>query len=1155
MPKHTNDESELHWDWPVPESWVWVRIAEVADVIGGGTPQTERYEYWEGGDIPWITPADLSGYEKREISIGARNITKLGLENSSASLLPAGTVLFSSRAPVGYVAIAANPIATNQGFKSFVLSNGILPEFVYYYLQRANYEITKLASGTTFPEISGRKAADIPLPIAPTREQKRIVAKLDALLSRISSGEAAARRALDRVQRYRLAVLDAAVTGELTREWRRTHAPEETGAQLLKRLLGERRARWEEAERKRLSESKSLQNDKWKLRYPEPNPPEVKELPTIPKTWKWASAGQLTEATRPITYGVIKLGPEVSGGVPILRSSDVRRLELKLDGVKRISRKIANDYERTYLQGGEILVTVRGTLGGVVVVPSECAGYNISREVARLALLDQRSSQPLACFIASNLLQNWLNERTRGVAYTGINIETLRLLPLPLPPLNEQIEITNEVNRRLRAAEDLTRTLRLQLERAKAIRQSTLRNAFLGNLVSQNPADEPAADLLERIHVAREYQAQARKAIRRMRIKSSSKSSKETAEMSKQVPTTDDLETAWRKIGKKPDAKKLFQAAGFTLDQVTVFYELLRATPDIMEGFRAVSTQITTAVRPPFTLPERNNGRFRLLSLWLEDFKNLKDYGIDFDEMHGLDIVLGWNGTGKSNLFEALVMIFRDLHYWSEKNRWPDEPMAGYRLRYEIDRYIVEVKWTPSQMRRPEVKKAAIAERKGVELIFESVRRAVPLPKFVFGYYSGPTNRLADHFWPMKRDHYERLRKADSDDPKTLAKLLEQRRFFCAETSHAKYVLLAFSYKEDPKIWEFLENRLRIVGFESALFVIRKPRWAKGTPEDFWGASGIMRRVMEKLRRYAIAPMVLKQKVADGYRLPSEEFYYFFLPDLTSLHEFAAEYADARSFFLALESTDFSELIHDVKIQVRVKAANDQSITVTFRELSEGEQQLLMVLGLMRFTKSHQSLILLDEPDTHLNPHWSVDYLKDLAEVISDNDQPSSEKQTSQLLMATHDPLVIASLLKEQVHLLKRDRDSFQCYWEQANENPRGLGFSGILISDMFGFRSDLDEETLDLLDRQVRLAGKADQLSEAEKEELGRLNKEIDALGFKRISSDPYYRTFIEALNRRHETLELIQKPVQTAEERRLIREAADQILTKLADENPLTA
>ncbi len=115
---------------------------------------------------------------------------------------------------------------------------------------------------------------------------------------------------------------------------------------------------------------------------------------------------------------------------------------------------------------------------------------------------------------------------------------------------------------------------------------------------------------------------------------------------------------------------------------------------------------------------------------------------------------------------------------------------------------------------------------------------------------------------------------------------------------------------------------------------------------------------MERLRRYAIAPMVVQQAVSYGYRSTTEDHYYFFLPDLESLHSFAAEYQDARTFFLALESTDFSELIHDVKIQVRIKATNTEQVPITFHQLSEGEQQLLMVLGLMRFTKSHQSLVL-----------------------------------------------------------------------------------------------------------------------------------------------------------------------------------------------------
>ncbi len=510
------------------------------------------------------------------------------------------------------------------------------------------------------------------------------------------------------------------------------------------------------------------------------------------------------------------------------------------------------------------------------------------------------------------------------------------------------------------------------------------------------------------------------------------------------------------------------------------------------------------------------------MNLWLQDFKNLKDYAVRFDPAQGLDVVLGWNGTGKSNLFEALVIIFRDLHDWWDKNRWPEKPMSGFTLSYELDNHIIEATWRPEEMKRPELKRKSIARETNTMGEPQSVRREdLSLPRFIFGYYSGPTNRLAEHFLPMKQAHYVRLREATSDDPGTLAKLLEQRRFFCAETHHAKYVLLAFSYREDPKIGEFLEDRLRIVGFESALFIIRKPRWARPKSEaaDFWGATGIMRRVMERLRRYAIAPMILKQSVSDGYRSVTEDHYYFFLPDIASLHAFAAEYQDARTFFLALESTDFSELIHDVKIQVRVKSTNTQQVSITFHQLSEGEQQLLMVLGLLRFTKSHGSLILLDEPDTHLNPHWSVAYLKDLARVMSDNVLQSSEQQTSQILMATHDPLVIASLVKEQIHLLKRDWESGLCRWVPATVNPRGLGYAGILTSEMFGFRSDLDEETLTDLDNRVRLVAK-DGLTGDEKHELEQIDQRLAEAGFSKAFSDPYYAAFVRAWGRRYSDL-----------------------------------
>ena len=123
--------------WSLPESWVWTTMSEVAEIVGGSTPSTDEPENFASSGIPWITPADLSGYKAKLISRGSRDISEKGLARSSTRLMPAGTVLFSSRAPIGYVAIAANPVATNQGFKSFVLSKGVLPDYAYYWLIRS----------------------------------------------------------------------------------------------------------------------------------------------------------------------------------------------------------------------------------------------------------------------------------------------------------------------------------------------------------------------------------------------------------------------------------------------------------------------------------------------------------------------------------------------------------------------------------------------------------------------------------------------------------------------------------------------------------------------------------------------------------------------------------------------------------------------------------------------------------------------------------------------------------------------------------------------------------------------------------------------------------------------------------------------------------
>ncbi|MEH8138540.1 restriction endonuclease subunit S [Gallibacterium anatis] len=166
--------------------WNIKKLSEVADIIGGGTPSSKENAYYENGTIAWLTPKDLSNHKEMYISKGERNITQLGLKNSSAKLLPKGAVLFSSRAPIGYVAIAKNTLSTNQGFKSLILKSGHIPEF-YYYLLKNNISLFEArASGSTFKEVSGQVVKDTELKIPDTETQRNIVKILKPLDDKIT---------------------------------------------------------------------------------------------------------------------------------------------------------------------------------------------------------------------------------------------------------------------------------------------------------------------------------------------------------------------------------------------------------------------------------------------------------------------------------------------------------------------------------------------------------------------------------------------------------------------------------------------------------------------------------------------------------------------------------------------------------------------------------------------------------------------------------------------------------------------------------------------------------------------------------------------------------------------------------------------------------
>jgi type I restriction enzyme S subunit len=161
--------------------WKPYKLGDIAEVVGGGTPSTTKSDYW-GEKYPWLTPRDLSNYTQRFISRGERNITELGLKNSSAKLVPEGTVLLTSRAPIGYLAIASNEVCTNQGFKSFIVDEKKASNEFLFYLLKQNVEVLKqLGTGTTFAEISATTIRNLEFPFPDLKTQVRIAAILSSL--------------------------------------------------------------------------------------------------------------------------------------------------------------------------------------------------------------------------------------------------------------------------------------------------------------------------------------------------------------------------------------------------------------------------------------------------------------------------------------------------------------------------------------------------------------------------------------------------------------------------------------------------------------------------------------------------------------------------------------------------------------------------------------------------------------------------------------------------------------------------------------------------------------------------------------------------------------------------------------------------------------
>jgi len=377
----------------LPSRWEAVPIEALGDLVGGGTPSRANPANW-GGGIPWVTPGEVTELDGRKYVRHTRErITEVGLASSAAKVVPAGSVLITTRATIGAVAVAGLPLTTNQGFRTLVPYETADADFYFHLFRLIASEFKRFGSGSTFDEISRRLLGAVVVPRPEVDEQRAIANVLDAADDAI---ECVSRR-IAKLSNLRLGFVH----------------------QLLTRGLDSRgRIRSDTDE---FADSVAGHH---------------------PREWAVDTLDAVVDQDRPIVYGILMPGRgfDGPGAVPVIKVKDIVGGSVVKDGLLRTTPEIDKEYKRSRLVGGDLLFTIRGTVGRMAFVPPSLDAANITQDTARIAVT---GANPVFVreWLNSFSTQRFIDLNTVGQAVRGINLGDLRKVPIALPPRDEQDEI------------------------------------------------------------------------------------------------------------------------------------------------------------------------------------------------------------------------------------------------------------------------------------------------------------------------------------------------------------------------------------------------------------------------------------------------------------------------------------------------------------------------------------------------------------------------------------------------------------------------------------------------------------------------------------------------------------------------------------------
>lgn len=492
----------------LPSGWA---LAKIPDLVGpngvfsdGDWVESEDQD--PSGDVRLIQLADVGdGYY---VNKSNRFLTKSKARELNCTFLKSGDVLVARMPdPLGRACIFPGDQKDAVTVVDVCVIRGELGHIDHQWLMHfinspaLRTEIHALQSGSTRKRISRGNLSTIPIPVPPRAEQTRIVEKLEELLSDLDAGVAELKAAQRKLAQYRQSLLKAAMEGALTADWRAANGqPQESGADLLQRILSERRTRWEQKQLAKFAEQGKAPPKNWKVKYPVPVGPDFTSLPPLPLGWVWASVDQVGE----VQLGKMLDKAKHKEGTPLsyLRNVNVRWGSIDASDLLTMNFE-EDELHRFGLQIGDVLVCEGGEPGRAAACGPEHLSLKYQKALHRVRLFDAYVPDLLVSYLEHAAKSGLLDRSFTGSTIQHFTRESFIELPIPLPPREEQDAIVATLTAEFDRIREMEQSIKLSLKQAIAQRKNILKSAFAGQLVPQHPNDEPASELLARIRAAR----------------------------------------------------------------------------------------------------------------------------------------------------------------------------------------------------------------------------------------------------------------------------------------------------------------------------------------------------------------------------------------------------------------------------------------------------------------------------------------------------------------------------------------------------------------------------------------------------------------------------------------------------------------------------